>query len=124
MGQLKERRLRLAELNDHFRRTGHGGERFITRGIHDMGSVFVTKAVGLVQAFDRFNEENDPYGEHDFGVVDVEGERVYFKIDYYDRDKHGGSPDPADPSVTTRIMTIMLADACSGEQRHAEVDTQ
>jgi Protein of unknown function (DUF3768) len=110
MGQLKARQLRLAELNDHFRRTGYGGDRFITRGVHDLGPAFVAKAIGVVGAFDRFNEENDPYGEHDFGVVFVDGERIYFKIDYYDRDRDGRSPDPADTVVTTRIMTIMLAE--------------
>jgi len=110
MGHLKERQLRLAELNDHFRRTGHGGERYITRGVHSLGPAFVTKAICLVGAFDRFNEENDPYGTHDFGVVHVDGERVYFKIDYFDHDGQGRSPDPADTVVTTRVMTIMLAE--------------
>jgi Protein of unknown function (DUF3768) len=33
-----------------------------------------------------------------------------FKIDYYDNDLNFHSPDPADPTVTERIITIMLAD--------------
>jgi len=109
MGQLKERQLRLADLNDAFRRTGHGGERYLTRGIYDQGPVFVAMAIALVGAFDTFTEDNDPYGEHDFGVVRIEGQRVYWKIDYYDQEKRGGSPDPTDPSRTTRVLTIMLA---------------
>ena len=60
--------------------------------------------------FDRFDEDNDPYGEHDFGALEVEGERLFFKIDYYDHDLSAHSPDPADPSVTKRLLTIMLAD--------------
>jgi hypothetical protein len=53
---------------------------------------------------------NDPYGEHDFGALTVEDRKIFFKIDYYDRALAGGSPDPADPRVTTRVLTIMLAE--------------
>ncbi len=63
-----------------------------------------------VRAFDAFNPDNDPYGEHDFGTVQVEGHVVMFKIDCYDLDLQFASPDPSDPDVTCRIMTIMLAD--------------
>ena len=40
----------------------------------------------------------------------VEGERLLFKIDYFDRSLTGHSADPADPSITTRVLTIMLAE--------------
>ena len=52
---------------------------------------------------------NDPYGAHEFGAVDVAGEKVFFKVDAYDANLEYGSPDPADPSVTTRVLTILLA---------------
>lgn len=29
---------------------------------------------------------------------------------YYDRACEMGSPDPADPAVTTRVLTVMLAE--------------
>jgi hypothetical protein len=45
-----------------------------------------------------------------FGAVDEAGERFFWKIDYYDRKTEFGSPDPADPAVTTRVLTIMRAD--------------
>jgi Protein of unknown function (DUF3768) len=32
-----------------------------------------------------------------------------FKIDYFDKTMTVHSPDPADPSVTERVITIMLA---------------
>jgi hypothetical protein len=61
-------------------------------------------------AGENFSENNDPHHEHDFGSVDEAGVRCFFKIDYYDRKTEFGSPDPADPAVTTRVMTIMLAE--------------
>ena len=59
--------------------------------------------------FDDFDAENDPYGEHDFGAFDHKGDRIFWKIDYYDLRMKYGSPDPSDPRVTKRILTIMLA---------------
>jgi Protein of unknown function (DUF3768) len=52
--------------------------------------------------------DNDPYGEHDCAVLDVLGERIMFKIDYYELSKTGHSPDASDPTVTARVMIIML----------------
>lgn len=54
--------------------------------------------------------DNDPYGEHDFGSLIVDGNKVFWKIDYYDKGMQYASPDPANLSVTVRVMTIMLAD--------------
>ena len=63
-----------------------------------------------ISAYQLFTGDNDPYGEHDFGSLDFEGQKVFWKIDYFDKamDKH--SPDPADPRVTQRLITIMLAE--------------
>jgi len=52
---------------------------------------------------------NDPHGEHDFGAVEEAGVRYFWKIDYYDRDMTMGSDDPADPEVTTLVLTVLLA---------------
>lgn len=46
--------------------------------------------------------------ERDFAEVLFGGRRVWMKIDYFDLDLVYGSPDPADPGVTRRVMTILL----------------
>jgi hypothetical protein len=50
------------------------------------------------------------YGEHDFGALEIEGERLFSKIDYYDQSLSAHSPDPADETLTKRVLTIMLAE--------------
>jgi hypothetical protein len=52
---------------------------------------------------------NDPHREHDFGNFEVAGWKFFWKIDYYDANVEFGSEDPADPKITTRVLTIMLA---------------
>jgi len=74
-----------------------------------LGPARQLKMLEAVAKFNPFDGNNDPYGEHDFGALEVEGERLFWKIDYYDRNLSAHSPDPADPSVTTRVLTIMLA---------------
>ena len=51
----------------------------------------------------------NPHEEQHFGAFDADGERIFFKIDYYDSTLTIHSPDPSDPSVTQRVITIMLA---------------
>jgi Protein of unknown function (DUF3768) len=50
------------------------------------------------------------YGEHDFGSFELEGEKLYWKIDCYDKKMRFGSEDPSDPEQTTRVLTILLAE--------------
>ena len=75
----------IATLNDKFRRSFIGGEVLLSAGIAAMSSEDKANIVSLVQNFDNFNEGNDPYGEHDFGSFDYKGDKIFFKIDYYDR---------------------------------------
>jgi hypothetical protein len=99
----------IRSLNDRFRRTLEGGRALVTRGVLAKGEAFAARAIAAVKAFDAFTPDDDPYGEHDFGAVEVDGIRVFFKVDYYDLSEQAGSPDPADPNVTVRVLTIMLA---------------
>ena len=101
---------RIAELNDGLRRTFEGGLVVRTPGVEALGPELVARVQGEVRAFAAFTEDNDPYGEHDFGSLEVDGRRLFWKIDCHDRQARYGSPDPADPGVTLRVLTVMLAE--------------
>ena len=101
---------RICELNDQLRRTGVGGRVVITSGIHALGTAAVCRVLAAVAQFDKFNEDNDPWDEHDCALVTVNGWKVLFKIDYYDLELRCHSADASDPTVTQRVMTVMLAE--------------
>jgi Protein of unknown function (DUF3768) len=101
---------RIRMLNDELRRHLYSGGAVMTPGIAALGPEAVGRLVNAVASFNDFSEANDPHGERDFGCLDFEGSAVMFKIDYYDKDRNFHSPDPADPTVTERVITIMLAD--------------
>lgn len=99
----------VARLNDRFRQTFVGGEVVMTQGVASLSPDTRVKVMEAVRTFTTFTEDNDPHSEHDFGSFDVEGTQFFFKIDYYDKSLAFGSENPCDPSVTTRVLTIMLA---------------
>ena len=100
---------RIRELNDQLRQYLTGGMALMTPGVAALGPEAVDRIVKTVATFDEFCHANDPHEEHDFGAFEVEGEQLFFKIDYYDQDLKCHSPDPADPNVTRRVITLMLA---------------
>ena len=101
---------KIRELNDKFRQTGIGGTIVITRGINALDTETRQSIVSTIKAIDEFTPDNDPYGTHDFGSVKVSEHLIFWKIDCFDLDLICGSPDPSDPTVTKRVMTIMLAE--------------
>ena len=100
----------IALLNDQARTTLTNCKIIITQGIDLLGEEAVGFILNLVRHFDDFSERNDPFGEHDFGAIEYEGNTVFWKIDYYDLDLMNHSPDPSDPHVTRRVLTIMLGE--------------
>lgn len=100
---------RTRALNDQFRRTGGDGRHYITPGIQGMGLGAVLAIRELVANYAEFTKDNDPYDEHDFGALTFRREKIFWKIDYYDLTLTAGSPDPSNPAITTRVLTIMLA---------------
>lgn len=101
---------RIRSLNDELRQHLLGGTALITPGIAALGPDVVERIIKTIAVFDDFCHANDPYEEHDFGSFEVNGNKIFFKIDYFDQSLTHHSPDPADPSVTERTITIMLAD--------------
>ena len=65
-----------------------------------------------VRDYQSFTPETDPYGERDFGAIDIDGvPRVFWKIDYFADDTCAcGSEDPSDSARSFRVLTVMLAD--------------
>jgi hypothetical protein len=107
----KERSNRIAYLNDQLRVHGLGGKIVMTHGIANLGEEMIGSIIDAMRKFSDWSKDNDPYGEHDFGVIALtESRKVYFKIDYYDAQLEFGSEDPANSEVTTRVLTLMLAE--------------
>jgi hypothetical protein len=101
---------RIRALNDDLRRTLKGGRIVMTRGVEALGPVVTGQLIEQLQTYDHFDEGNDPYGEHDFGAFELDGNKFFWKIDYYDPSLAFGSEDPSDPTKTTRVLTLMLAE--------------
>ena len=101
---------RIRVLNDNFRSTFVGGRILTTAGVAELPVDTKARLLLAVQSFSNFTKDNDPHGEHDFGSIELEGEKYFWKIDYYDLECQFGSEDPSDPEKTTRVLTIMRAD--------------
>jgi hypothetical protein len=96
--------LEIAHKNDVFRKLGFG----ITM---TCGAAELPDVLGLMQRirdFNEFDENNDPYHEHDLGRLKWHGDTVLWKIDYYN-DKLTCFEDPLSPTCK-RVMTVMLAE--------------
>ena len=96
-------------LNDQLRRNFSLGVAFMTPGVAALGPDVAERIFRTIAAYDDFCQANDPWSEHDFGSFEADGQTIFFKIDYLDKAMAAGSPDPSDPLVTTRVITIMLA---------------
>jgi hypothetical protein len=101
---------RIRALNDRLRKNFSEGTAVMTCGVAALGAEAVARIVKTIEIYDDFCHANDPHEEHDFGSFEADGHTIFFKIDYYDATLTRHSADPADPSVTKRVITIMLAE--------------
>ena len=123
----REQTARIARLNDLARSAiGVACTAVATVGFRSLSASDQSRVCELIETFDAFDEDNDPHGERDFGTIyqladghwtterprvrDDERERVFWKLDYYDRAMRFASEDAADPAQTRRVLTIMLSD--------------
>ncbi len=114
---------RIARLNDRARQAmGLACVAVATEGFRGLAEADQSRVRELIETFDAFTSDNDPYGERDFGAIYRDGagcwttarlarpdQTVFWKIDAYDRDLRFGSGDPANAAITRRVLTIMLA---------------
>lgn len=101
-----ERAAEIAKLNDAAR--SNAVNYMATGGVIALDESVVSEIFVGVQNFTDFNEDNDPYGEHDFGSFEIQGHKVFWKIDYYDQQLKYGT-EPLDPDCR-RVVTVMLAE--------------
>jgi Protein of unknown function (DUF3768) len=123
----REQTARIARLNDLARQAmGVACTAVATVGFRSLSASDQSCVRELIETYDAFDEDNDPHGERDFGTIyqlgdgrwtterprlrEDERERVFWKLDCYDRDLRYASEDAANPAVTRRALTIMLAD--------------
>jgi hypothetical protein len=108
------RTAKIRALNDAFRqhlpRPSNGCRLIVTVGVSALSPEQIADILLAVRTFANFSPDNDPHGEHDFGAIEHDGVGYFWKLDAYDEWMQFGSPDPSDPSVTTRVLTIMRAD--------------
>lgn len=99
----------IARLNDHLRKTGIGGSVMITQNLRRVTGFDAAVLASALADYGGFDFDNDPHGERDFGSMTLWGYDLLWKIDYYDKSLEHGSDDPANPDVTRRVLTVMLA---------------
>lgn len=102
------RKKKVIILNDNLRTTAQGGHIVVTGGVSLLPMDIQIEISTAIQNTSEFPPDKDHYEEHDFGIVEVQGIKVIWKIDYYDHSMKLHSPDKSDPTVTNRVMTIML----------------
>ncbi len=99
---------KIAALNDAFRQAMGEGV-YKTQGINALPVADQQQISEKIKLQQDFGEANDPYGEHNFGAIQHNDQKIFWKIDYYNNTRSRASEDPADPNKTSRVMTIMLA---------------
>ncbi len=106
-----EKSMQIAKLNDDLRINGHvrNGRVIAVGSLVQADETLRNKVVAVMREFKDFNDDNDPYGEHDFGAFEVDGEQFMFKIDYFALDEETASEHPEDQASTMRICSVFFA---------------
>ncbi|SMO86129.1 DUF3768 domain-containing protein [Paracoccus laeviglucosivorans] len=111
---------RIAAQNDSFRRPlgcaamWEGqllrGRAVSTPGFREFTETEQSALIRGVIGFEAFDEGNDPWGLHDFGIVAAGDARIFWKMDLYDPDycfcvDHEAA---AHPRQVRRVLTLYL----------------
>src|SRR5208337_1622458 len=116
------KRVRRRALNDAFRTTFRGGRVVMTAGVNALADAVQRVVFRKIQAFDAFDDENDPWGEHDFVSVEHDGQTFFAKIDLYERAavKHYSIAKPllvSRPPAAGRRFRIVRSWPCASAHR-------
>lgn len=84
------------------------GKLVMTAGIAARSDEFRAALIEALIDFDAFDSDSDPYGLHEMGVLEIEGERAWFKFDLYDVNYEYGAETPTDPERTRRVLTLLF----------------
>lgn len=104
----------IRDQNDRFRKLDPEvpGQILFTQGvatlIEQSDATNAKDLLTAIGAFDDFDADNDPHGEHDFGSLRFANAKLFWKIDLYDETYTFGSSEPASLSKTRRVLTVML----------------
>ncbi len=108
---------KIAALNDALRKdpySGRHGHIVMTRSVAALGSAFTSKALQILAALtpESFEPGNDPYGERDFAVFEVEDQKLYAKIDAFEQGSGylSAAENPENAEKTERVLTLMLGE--------------
>lgn len=106
----EQKTAKIARLNDAFRANPIFGLLMLSPKIRATPLADVDEIIEQVGAYNDFTNANNPYGEKDFGAFDYHNHKIFWKIDYYDKDLRQLSPDASNPKLTIRVLTIMYAE--------------
>lgn len=101
----------VAEDNDDFRSgfARGNGKISLSLGVQALNLEKQVELLGKVRAYNKFNADNDPYGEHDFGSVNLDGDLYFWKIDYYNPDMCTFCDPYVEENQPVRVLTLMLS---------------
>jgi hypothetical protein len=83
----------IRNLNDDFRQNFVGGVVTLTAGIAALGEEVRAEVLNRVRNYKSFTQDNDIFGEHDFGSFKIMDTVYFWRIEYYDKNMKFGSPD-------------------------------
>lgn len=106
----EEKTAKIRRLNDMLREGAIEGAVMIIGALAKADPAELVAVAHKVMTYADFDDDNDPHNEHDFGSFELKGQCYMWKIDYYDLDMKGGSPDPSNPDVTKRVLTMFYAE--------------
>ena len=106
---------KVAKLNDFLRgyiltATPVKDKIVITEGVSKLDKQIQKKVFQKVKNYKDFDEDNNRFGERDFGAFGVNCMDFFWKISYYDNNMKYHSEDKSDPEKTTRVLTIMRSE--------------